>query len=363
VRRAFDPPALQGIETAIERVIAERQMPGAVFHLEQRDAIYRRAFGRQTFTPDAPTIDLDTIYDVASLTKVMVTAPLVLLLVEAGRVELDSPFVRYLPECAGGGRDVISVRHLLTHSSGFPAGLPLEQPWQGNTAARGLASAVCPTHPPGTFFRYSDINFILLGWMIERLHDKPLDEAAVVHLFHPLGMQQTGFVPRRWTDAARIPPTAWDDGRETRAEVHDPTARRMGGVAGHAGLFASAGDIARYARMVLAEGVCAHGQLLSQASIGLMRTVQSPAGIAARSAGWDIDSPYARPRGSLFTKASFGHTGFTGCFLWIDPPSGTFLVFLSNRVYPDSSGNILPLYSALGTLAAQAVALPPVGPR
>jgi CubicO group peptidase (beta-lactamase class C family) len=293
------------------------------------------------------------------------------MLAEQGKIDLDARLAQYFPECAGQGKASITIRHLLTHSSGLPSGLPAIPAWHGAASAHALACAQAVDHAPGTFFRYSDINFILLGQLVERVSGMPLNEFARTHIYAPLRMRDTGFLPlARGVPAAVIAPTqlgraplagapdAHADltpGQPLQGVVHDPTARRMGGVAGSAGVFTTAGDVARYARMVLGGGMLDGVRILSPDSVRLLSTVQSPPGVAARGLGMDIDSPYAvRPRGTLFPVGSFGHTGFTGCILWIDPGSRTFYVLLSNRVYPDDKSNVLALYTRLGTLAAEA---------
>ncbi len=366
---ALDGRKLAAIDAEIESFISRRQLPGAVLHLERGGSVHRKAFGRLSFDEGAAAVTPATVFDAASLTKVVATAPSVMLLVEDGRVELDAPLTRYLPECTGGGKDAITIRHLLTHTSGLPAGLPPRPAWRGEEAAFKLACAQTVTDPPGTAFRYSDINFLLLGWLVQRRAGMPLDQFAAQRILQPLAMGDTGFRPLPRIDAARIAPTQkmldraaqtlhvdLADGETLRGVVHDPTVRFMGGVGGSAGLFTTVGDLARYARMILNHGELDGVRILSRESVRLMTTLQSPPGIAARrSAGWDIDSPYARPRGSLFPVGSVGHTGFTGSILWIDPFSKTFYVFLSNRVYPNDRNNILELYGRLGTLSAAAV--------
>ncbi|HEU4374654.1 MAG TPA: serine hydrolase domain-containing protein [Telluria sp.] len=365
----LDSARFAEIDSAINTVVAERRMPGAVFHLERNGEAYEKAFGRLSYEADAAAMAAGTVFDAASLTKILATAPSVLLLAEAGKLDLDAPLARYFPECGGHGKDGMTIRHLLTHSSGLPAGLPAKPAWEGQAAAHALACAKQVTDAPGTAFRYSDINFILLGQLVEKLSGMPLDAFAQQHVFAPLKMRDTGYLPLKRMAAARIAPThvsPLDEGEKAlhpglahgavlQGVVHDPTSRRMGGVSGAAGVFATVGDVARYARMLLAGGELDGVRILSGDSVRLLTTVQSPAGIAQlRGMGMDIDSPFARPRGALFPVGSYGHTGFTGCILWIDPGSRTFYVFLSNRVYPDDKSNILPLYNRLGTLAAQA---------
>jgi CubicO group peptidase (beta-lactamase class C family) len=367
----LDASRFPQIDAAIEQAIAARELPGAVFHLERNGDSYEQAYGRLSYAPGADKVTRHTVYDAASLTKVLATAPSVLLLAEQGRIDLDAKLAQYFPECAGQGKARITIRHLLTHSSGLPAGLPAIPDWRGGAAAHALACAQAVDHAPGAFFRYSDINFILLGQLVERVSGMPLNEFARTRIYAPLRMRDTGFLPlQRGVAVAGIAPTqlgrAPIEGRkDAHADlapgqvlagvVHDPTARRMGGVAGSAGVFTTASDVARYARMVLAGGTLDGVRILSPDSVRLLTTVQSPSGVARRGMGMDIDSPYAvRPRGTVFPVGSFGHTGFTGCILWIDPGSRTFYVFLSNRVYPDDKSNVLALYTKLGTLSAEA---------
>jgi CubicO group peptidase (beta-lactamase class C family) len=367
----LDAARFPEIDAAMSQAIAARQLPGAVLHLERDGVVHEQAYGRLSYEPDAPAVTTATLFDAASLTKVLATAPSVLKLAEQGRIDLDAKLVRYFPECANGGKEAITIRHLLTHSSGLPAGLPGKPDWHGSGAGHELACKQVVTHAPGTFFRYSDINYVLLGQLVERVSGMPLNEFARTRIYEPLGMVDTGYLPlQRFGQgaAARIAPTqkgqagtvsAHGDlapGQLLQGVVHDPTARRMDGVAGSAGVFTTAHDIARYARMLLAGGELDGVRVLSRASVRLMTTVQSPPGIAAlRGLGMDINSPYAvRPRGTLFPVGSYGHTGFTGCVLWIDPGSHTFYILLSNRVYPDDKSNVLALYTRLGTLAAEA---------
>jgi CubicO group peptidase (beta-lactamase class C family) len=364
----LDTARFAEIDHAIGAVVADHRMPGAVFHLERNGEVYEKAFGRLSYDALAAPVDAGTMFDAASLTKIVSTAPSVLLLAEAGKLDLDAPLVRYFPECGGNGKDGITVRHLLTHSSGLPAGLPAIPAWEGQAAAHALACAKAVTDAPGTAFRYSDINYILLGQLVQRLSGMPLNEFAQQHIFTPLKMTGTGYLPLEKFAASRIAPThvspqaeadkalhpGLAHGAVLQGVVHDPTSRRMGGVAGSAGVFTTAPDLARFARMLLAGGELDGVRILGRDSVRLMTTVQSPTLVAQRRGmGMDIDSPFARPRGALFPVGSYGHTGFTGCILWIDPYSRTFYVFLSNRVYPDDKSNILPLYNQLGTLAAQ----------
>ncbi|QJE03196.1 beta-lactamase family protein [Massilia forsythiae] len=378
----LDAARFAEIDAAIGQAIAQRKLPGAVFRLERDGAVFERAYGRLSYAADARPVAAGTLFDAASLTKVLATAPAVLMLAEEGRIDLDARLVDYFPECAGGGRDGITIRHLLTHSSGLPAGLGAQPAWHGDAAAHALACGRASSAAPGTLLRYSDVNYILLGQLVARVSGMPLDAFAQRRIFGPLGMRATGYLPlRHGADAAAIAPTqrgAMADGAAGAAAgpasahgdlapgqllqgvVHDPTARRMGGVAGSAGVFTTAADLARYARMLLQGGALDGVRILSPAGVRLLTTVQTPAGLAPRAMGMDIDSPYAlRPRGALYPVGSYGHTGFTGCVLWIDPGSRSFYVLLSNRVYPDDASRVLELYTQLGTLAARAAGVAP----
>lgn len=373
----LDAARLAEIDRAILDNIAARKLPGAVFHLQRDGAVYQKAYGRFTYDEGAAPVTPDTVFDAASLSKVLSTAPSVLLLAEEGKLDLEAPLVRYFPECANGGKEAITVRQLLTHSSGLPAGLPAKPAWQGIEAAHRLACTQVVTHAPGSLFRYSDINYILLGRLVERIAGMPLERFAQQRIFAPLGMVDTGYRPLERTAAARIAPTqrgASGTGAEAEVSlhedlapnallagvVHDPTVRRIGGVAGSAGVFSTARDVARFGRMLVGGGQLDGVRILSNDSVRLLTTAQSPSGLALRGMGMDIDSPYAqRPRGTVFPVGSYGHTGFTGCILWVDPQSRTFYVFLSNRVYPDDKSNVLALYTQLGSLSARAAGVVP----
>ncbi len=274
---------------------------------------------------------LDTVFDLASLTKSIVTATAVMQLVERDKVQLDDPVARYLPEFGRNGKEAITIRQLLTHFSGLRPDLDLTEPWTGRDEAMRRVWEERPAHPPGETFVYSDINFIVLGLVVERITGMPLEQYAETNIFQPLGMKHTRFLPP--TDwKPHIAPTEPDErGAMLRGVVHDPTARRMGGVAGHAGLFGTAGDVARFAQAILDGGA----GILKPETVALMIRPQPPFGDRVkRGLGWDIDSPYSSPRGDHFPIGSFGHTGFTGTSVWIDPKSRTYIVLLTNVVHP-----------------------------
>ena len=379
-------PAFSLVDAAMHLAVERAEMPGGVVRVEVgqpgRIAVHECAVGLMAIEPQALPLHPDTVYDTASLTKVVVTAPVLMRLVEAGALDLRRPVREIVPGFGGG--DDITVRHLLTHTSGLPAGLPLEPRWSGHEAAGELACRSVPTHPPDGVFRYSDVNFILLGDIAQRLTGRGLDLLAQDWILGPLRMRDSGFGPLRRLPLQRLAPTEWVDEaamhvapgvwptgdasldtpaevpihrprHQLRGTVHDPTARRMGGVAGHAGLFSTAADIARYARMVLEGGTLDGATVLRESTVAQMTVVATPQTLAERrSLGWDIDTPLSRARGRHPRPGSFGHTGFTGCALWIDPPRHSFHVLLSNRVHPVARQSIVALYEEIGTRVAEA---------
>jgi CubicO group peptidase (beta-lactamase class C family) len=352
---ALAPEKLAQMDAAIQRGVDEKSFPGGVLWLEHGTNRHHRSYGERAVVPQREPMTEDTIFDAASLTKIMATAPAIMRLWERGKVKLDEPVVTYLPEFAAKGKENITLRHLLTHTSGLVAGLSRSPDWRGYEKAIALACEETPTDPPGTIFRYSDINFVVLGEVVGRVSGKKLNEFAAEEIFSPLQMVDTGYLPPA-SKLDRIAPTEQLGNKVLRGVVHDPTAQRMGGVAGHAGVFSTASDLARMARMFLQEGVLDGVQVFKPNTIRVMTSVQSPPEVLARRGlGWDIDSDYSRPRGSIFPLGSYGHTGFTGVCIWIDPFSNTFWLFMSNRVHPTRAGNVLPLQRTLANLAAEAV--------
>lgn len=341
----FDP-----LRAVVSKAVAKGNPAGAVLWLESGDQKLTLVEGQRALLPVKEAMTEDTVFDAASLTKVVATLPSVLILMEQGKTDLEAEARRYIPEMRAG----ITLRHLLTHTSGLKPGIPKEPEWTGYAAGIERAIATEPDGPPGRFFRYSDINFILLGEIVQRVSGMPLNEFAAKHVFEPLHMDSTRFLPpEEWRP--RIAPTEKDEsGTMLRGVVHDPTSRRMGGVSGHAGLFTTAGDLAKYARILLQGGA----GVLKPETVKLMTSPQTPATVfERRGLGWDIDSAFSRPRGKLFPLGSFGHTGFTGTSLWIDPASQTFVVFMSSRLHPHGKGSVRDLYEDIGTTAAQCVKL------
>ena len=344
----FDTNKLAEMDAVILEAIHEKRLPGAVLWLERSNVVYHRAYGQRAVVPEPEPMTGDTVFDLASLTKVVATAPCIMKLIERGQVSLEARVQDYIPEFRRNGKDEITIRQVLTHTSGLRSGLG--RGVDGPNSAIFFACQETTNSVPGTAFNYSDINFILLGEVVHRVTHAPLELVAEQEIFGPLKMKETGYWPPRKL-RPRIAPTAGS----LRGTVHDPTARGMGGVAGHAGVFGTAADLARFARMMLNEGELDGARVLQPDTVRLMTAVQTPEAMASRRGlGWDIDTGYSR-RGKVFPIGSYGHTGFTGTSIWIDPFSRTFVILLSNRVHPDGHGDVRTLQTTLGTLAAEAV--------
>jgi len=348
--RVPDPAVLERIEAVVGEEIAAGRLPGAVVLIGGPDRIhYRRAFGWRQLLPERLPMTEDTVFDLASITKPVATATAVMQLAERGRLDLDAPVARYWPEFGTNGKAAITLRQLLTHYSGLRAELNLKDVWSGREEARRRILAERPFAPPGSRYRYSDVNFLVLGEVVERVSGEALQRYCQQHLFTPLGMRDTSFQPK---DKARIAPT----GIGLPGTVHDPTARRMSGVAGHAGLFSTADDLARFARMLLAGGRLDGVRILQPASVEAMTLPQSPQGqTRLRGLGWDLAAPFASDREALAPLGAYGHTGYTGTALWIDPVSGLYAIVLTHRVYPDGRGDVQPLRARLAAVLGEAL--------
>ena len=353
----LDISTLARADREITSAVSSGRIPGAVLLIEREGQIYENAFGKKATYPRSEPNAKDTLYDAASLTKVVATTPCILQLVENGKISPEDKVQKYLPEFTGDpNKATVTLRHLLTHTSGLLAGIRRGYEWEGYENGIALACGEPSSARAGSAYVYSDINFILLGEIVRRVSGQPLNEYAAEHVFAPLGMADTGFLPPKEKFHRIAPTTRMPDRSVLRGTVHDPTARAMGGVAGHAGLFTTASDLARYCRMLLNGGEIDGTSILSADSVKLMTTVQSPEWITARRAfGLDIDSPYASLRGERFPLGSFGHTGWTGTSLWIDPFSRTFVILLANRNHPTETGSVSTLRKRISTIAAESV--------
>ncbi len=430
------------VSTLITQAIAEHKLPGAIVLIGHNNQIvFHKAYGDRKLagepgldgnpSPAEPMTE-DTIFDMASLSKVLVTTTAILQLYEQKKLDLDTPVAHYLPDFAQNGKQSITIRQLLTHYSGLPEDVSLKDDWGLKSAdkAEGIrrAMASTPYGPPGQTFKYSDINFITLGALIERLSGTTEDVYADEHIFKPLGMTDTRYLPLAkacgpdliivgsaitldgqrpkgagadfscrlgsWYPDALVPrtaPTAHDDESKSnpaanpdfdhllRGTVHDPTTRRMGGVAGHAGVFSTAQDAAKFCQALLDKLLKNTGPFpLTPATLRLAISPNEPAtavtsatiftqdlqpakGIASRGLGWDLNTAFSRPRGTIFPitikkrPGSFGHTGFTGTSLWLDPTSNTYVILLANAIHPRGGAPISPLRSQVATAAAKAL--------
>ena len=355
----FSAARLARIDALVEEAIGRSELPGAVVLVGRGDRVaLRRAWGSRAVEPEREPMTADTIFDVASLTKVVATAPAILMLVEEGRVRLADPVVRYLPDFApeGGDRAKVTVEELLVHRAGFLPDDPLEL-YTGTPEeifARKFRQPLA--RPPGTAFVYSDVGYEVLGELVRRVSGRPLDAFARERIFAPLGMRETTFLPlAHGLPSARIAPTERRGDRWMRGEVHDPRAFALGGVAGHAGVFSTADDLARFCRTILAGGKLGGVRILSPLGVDALTRPRYFGDADVRALGFDVETAYAKNRGDLFPPGSFGHTGFTGTSLWLDPSSGTYVVFLSNRVHPDGKGDVGRLRGVVASVVAAAL--------
>ncbi|HUX83429.1 MAG TPA: exo-beta-N-acetylmuramidase NamZ domain-containing protein [Halothiobacillus sp.] len=352
----FDKPdPLAPIAEFTQSEIQAGRVPGAVVLVGNSKVIlYRKAFGQRALEPAPLPMNVDTRFDLASLTKVVATTTAIMQLVEQKKIRLDAPVVKYWPQFAKNQKKAITIRQLLTHYSGLRADLDLSPKWSGYRTALRLIVAEKPISAPGVNYLYSDINFEILGELVRRVSGEPLDVYCAKHIFRPLGMKNTGFnpIPSHRHDIA---PTEYLNGKLRWGEVHDPTAYDMRGVAGHAGLFSTADDLAIFAKMLL-NGGREHGvRILSRHSVEEMTIPQSPPGKARlRGLGWNLASPFAPNRDQLLPVGSYGHRGFTGTLLWIDPVSKIYVIVLSNRVHPYGKGNAGPLRKGILAIVADA---------
>src|ERR1044071_7937328 len=364
---------LAQMDAVIAEEIAKKHLPGAVVLVGRKGrVVWRKSYGARALEAAREAMTTDTIFDLASLTKVVATATSVMILVERGKLRLNDPVSRYIPELKGEGRERITIEQLLTHVSGYAPDFDLAERWSGYDEAIKRLIKEPLRNPPGTRFSYSDIGFITLGEVVKRVSGMPLDQFAQKNIFAPLRMTNTGFRPSTAL-RARIAPTEKRRGQMSylgdsganvgaegevwlRGEVHDPTSYRMNGVAGHAGLFSTANDLAVYCQMILNGGTYSGARILSPLTVAEMtrpRVVSTSGG--TRGLGWDMNTRFSTNRGDLFPLGSFGHTGFTGTSIWIDPASEMFLIFLSNRVHPDGKGDVGPLRGRVATIVAGSV--------
>ncbi len=333
--------------------IAAGHIPGAVVLIgDASHVFYREAFGQRATLPAPEPMTLNTEFDLASLTKVIATTTAIMQLAEAGRIDLNAPVAKYWPAFAAYGKDAVTVHDLLAHTSGLRADLPARPAQPGR---EGVLKAIAAEHPrsaPGERVIYSDLNFVVLGELVERISQRPLDTYCQAHIFAPLGMRDTLFLPDAGR-AARTAPTLADSSGIRRGEVHDPTAQWMDGVSGNAGLFSTADDLARFAQMLLNDGHAGSTRILQPQSIAALAAAAAPlTAVAWRGLGWELAAPLVSNHDRLPPIGVIGHTGYTGTGLWIDLVTHQFMIILSNRVYPHGGGDARPLRAQLLALLA-----------
>jgi uncharacterized protein YbbC (DUF1343 family) len=382
----MSPTHLTNLDQIVEAEIGKKQLPGAVVIVgRQGKIVWRRAYGNRALEPNFEPMTVDTIFDLASLTKVVATATSIMILAERGQLRLVDPVASYIPEFAEMGKKNITVEQLLIHRSGLIADNDLKDYEQGPEKAMQNIWRLAPLSEAGSKFIYSDVNYIVLAEIVKRVSGKPVDEFAAENIFRPLGMKDTGYKPLDRLGAGvktRIAPTekrgagarvegagekASGEEKWMRGEVHDPRAYLLGGVAGHAGLFSTADDLAIYCQMILNRGQYQGVRILSPLAVERMAEARASGGNAvdglARGIGWDIFTGFSGNRGDLFPVGSFGHTGFTGTSLWIDPSSETFVVFLSNRVHPKldpkKPADVSSLRGRVANVVAGSITAPP----
>jgi uncharacterized protein YbbC (DUF1343 family)/CubicO group peptidase (beta-lactamase class C family) len=365
-------PLATRVREVVDDAIRSREMPGAVVLAGHGDQVLvREAYGERAVEPSREAMTVDTVFDAASLTKVVATTTSVLILGQEGRLRLSDPVATYVPGFERYGKRGITIRHLLTHSSGLRPDLDLADPWSGLDRGIALAIEEVPVARPDERVIYSDINFLLLGRIVQAVSGMPLDRFARERIFEPLKMKDTGFLPAaalvpRIAPTERcvpqepcVPPGSPPGATMLRGVVHDPTARRVGGVAGHAGLFTTADDLARFCRMLLGQGTLDGVRILAPLTVARMIAPSTAAGEPnVRGLGWDLDSSYSSNRGELLPLGSFGHTGFTGTSVWMDPATKTYVIVLANRVHPAGKGDAVPLRARIATVVAAAIADP-----
>src|SRR5260370_12938490 len=355
--QAADFPGAIAMDAVLTAAVQDGQIPGAVVIVGHKgQVVYHHAYGFRALVPQKELMTEDTIFDAASLTKVVATTSCIMKLVETGKLRINDRVTEYLPQFQGG-HSTITIRNLLTHFSGLRPDLDLKPEWSGYETGIQKALVDHPANPPGTRFVYSDINYILLGEIVRKLSGQSLPDFARQNVFVPLGMKDSMFQPPA-SLRPRIAPTEILEGTNLplRGVVHDQTTRFMGGVAGHAGLFTTAADLARFAQMMLGVGQLDGTRVFSPLTIRKFTSAQTPAEQPIlRGFGWDIDSPFSGNRGDLYPIGSFGHTGFTGTSMWIDPATDSYVILMTNSVHPHRTAPITALRGRVASVAAAGI--------
>ncbi|MFW6137372.1 MAG: serine hydrolase domain-containing protein [Candidatus Aminicenantaceae bacterium] len=358
---------LAHIAPVIENAVKNKDLPGAVVVVGRKNHIvYRKAFGFSSLEPQSREMTVDMIFDLASLTKPVATAASLMILVEQGQIRLWDKVSEFVPgfsrhiDVHGNTSNPARIGHLLTHTSGLPGYVnkdEMESVFGDFCATPGLVRYIAnmpKESPPGEKFIYSCLGFITLAHIIEQISGKTIDEFAEEHIFRPLAMHETFFRPPDEI-RPRCVPTERVNGIVLQGVVHDPLARLQGGVSGNAGLFSTADDLTVFARMMLNEGKYQGVRVLSPLTVRRMTEIYPLVEFSGRGLGWDLDSPYSTNGGDLFGSRSYGHTGYTGTSMWIDPETETYVIFLTNSVHPDDLGDVISLRSRVANVVASAL--------
>ncbi|WP_345682162.1 serine hydrolase domain-containing protein [Novipirellula caenicola] len=354
-RDAIKPNAFESIDDLVNQAIEQGKLPGAVVTIgHQGDVVFQRAYGHRQLEPTAVAMTVDTVFDLASLTKPIATATSVMTLVEKGRINLNDTVSQHLPEFGNHGKEEITIKQLLLHTSGLTPDNALSDYTESPERAIQNVMKLGLNYTPGSKFRYSDVGFIVLGEIVRRKTGMDLNAYSQQAIFAPLGMKETSYKPATPLQQ-RAATTQQRDGHWMQGEVHDPRAYALGGVAGHAGLFSTAADLSIYAAAMCNRGSLDNTTIISEKTFAEMTASYSVPGDAVRGLGWDKQSGYSSNRGKTMTDTAFGHGGFTGTAMWIDPELELFVIFLSNRVHPDGRGSVNALAGQIGTIAADAV--------
>jgi len=363
----MDSTRLRSLDSLLREALERRAFPGAVLLVARKGrTVWRKAYGDKQWIPHPVPMQTSMIFDLASITKPVATATSAMILVERGRLSLWEKVRAFVPsftafkDASGKPGEDVRIWHLLTHTSGLPAyadAAELERTYGNPISLKTMVWHIAgmeKTHPPGEVFRYSCLGYITLGYIIQSVSGKPLDEFAAEHIFRPLGMRHTFYRPRP-EFLSRCVPTEVVDGRSLVGVVHDPLARLLGGVSGNAGLFSTADDLAVFAQMMLNRGEYGGVRILSPLGVERMTEIFRRAGFSGRGLGWDVDSSYAINQGDLFGPRAYGHTGYTGTSLIVDPDSETLVVFLTNRVHPEDKGEVVAVRSRVANIVASAI--------
>ncbi|MGB7157974.1 MAG: serine hydrolase domain-containing protein [Tepidisphaeraceae bacterium] len=353
----IDMDHLKQVDALIAASIEKKEIPGAVLLIGRGDeTIYRKAYGNRSVEPAVEPMTEDTIFDLASLSKPIGTATSIMILADRGKIDIKAPVAKYVPAFASNGKENVTIEQLLLHRGGLIADNSLKDYTDDPAESMKKILDLKLKYEPGKDFIYSDMCYAVLGEVVRAVSGKPLSEFAKEEIFKPLGMEDTTYLPpTAWIP--RIAPTEKENGKMIRGTVHDPRAQRLGGFAGHAGVFATADDVARYCRMLLHGGELDGKRILSKSTVAEMTKARCmPDGTNCRTYGFDANSKYSSARGDRFDKGTtFGHTGWTGTMLWVDPVHDCYFVLLTNRNHPDGKGNVTPLRRKVATVVAEAL--------